>query len=715
MDELLELMNSDPTSVAVSDHDFHSDVEEQERNNVSSARTRDKNDISGRNIQKTNRYTSRNRPAPTIPPPSYQNESKNLAKASIDDSLGIRMTNRLVSSNDLSELITDYDYFSPSVLSAMTLKRLNSLLQTPSQIIDPATVAGKTESLVTVGIVFSNSGTRISSKGGAFCVLTIGNLNSGPCLTIFLFGEVYGKHCVSCKPGKVIALMTPKLLPANRGDGSSKNQNADRTVSFSVYDAGQLKIVANARDYGMCKESGCKNYVDKRNSEFCDYHRRRQLRKAKGGNQTQNRLQQLKSVHLQGRSALVDSTARKSNVILSTSVKKSNVIVSTSSKKFNRFLDKTPVTNTQLGKPAVKRTNVGSAGTSTPSTRFGTTKVPMHMTKNTPNQKSINPYRSSTSFPCARTTSAKRDAATNGDNSTATKRTKRPKKNSSCGNWLEDELSNAKERGPANVSSRRGFSLGHFTKSKQRSGTATSNAATRNTKNRPITTDGGLDGYVVIPTPSKIFQKQTTFNEVNRRTVTPKDESKKADEIFQQQAEAARQMRERKPTKYEKIDANRALSKSRTKASHSKVSTNSRSTPKSNEVDDFLASMGDFDQDKIRNAKSKFANEVEADEYAKRRRRVEELEKAEASHESRNKKKKSEESKITKKWFCQTCGKNYFKKPMACYSASHAVKSVREIQNEVTNNERRNELNKKSSDNGGLRLGEGLAWSYSRN
>ena len=129
---------------------------------------------------------------------------------------------------------------------------------------------------------------------------------------------------------------------------------------------------------------------------------------------------------------------------------------------------------------------------------------------------------------------------------------------------------------------------------------------------------------------------------VESKTSPTKDESKKADEIFQQQAEAARQMRERKPTKYEKIDANRALSKSRTKASHSKVSTNSRSTPKSNEVDDFLASMGDFDQDKIRNAKSKFANEVEADEYAKRRRRVEELEKAEASHESRNKKKKSD-------------------------------------------------------------------------
>ena len=40
---------------------------------------------------------------------------------SVDDRLGIRMTNRLVSSSDLLDLVTDFAYFSPSVLSAMSL------------------------------------------------------------------------------------------------------------------------------------------------------------------------------------------------------------------------------------------------------------------------------------------------------------------------------------------------------------------------------------------------------------------------------------------------------------------------------------------------------------------------------------------------------------------------------------------------------------------
>ena len=302
MDELLELMNNDcvdSTLLVDRDIDDDSDTEAvKQRKKIAVS-------LAGRGGQvsrKTAPKIRQDRPVTYIQSSSNQHHEKHFVEASIDDRLGIRMTNRLVPSNDLSELVTDYIYFSPSILSAMTLKRLNSLLQDPSPIIDPATVAGKTESLVTVGIVFSNSGTRISSKGGAFCVLTIGNLNSGPCLSIFLFGEAYGKYCCSCQPGKVIALMTPKLLPASRGDGSGsgKGFNVDRTVSFSIYDVGQLKIVANARDYGTCKASACKNHVDRRNSEYCDYHRLEQQQKSKGGNQTLNRFQQVKYMRYVG-------------------------------------------------------------------------------------------------------------------------------------------------------------------------------------------------------------------------------------------------------------------------------------------------------------------------------------------------------------------------------------------------------------------------------
>ncbi|KAL3919964.1 MAG: hypothetical protein SGARI_007065, partial [Bacillariaceae sp.] len=184
--------------------------------------------------------------------PAKRNKTKPkiVFEASVDDLIGIRMLNRLVSSNDLLELITDHPYFPPASLSAMPLAKLNTLLLDPARIVDPATVAGKAN-LVTVGLVFSNSGTRISAKGGGFCVLNIGNFASGPCLTIFLFGDAYGKYCRTCTAGKVIAVMGPKLLPCNRKDGKS-DKYQDNPVSFSVYESGQLQIVATARDYGTC-------------------------------------------------------------------------------------------------------------------------------------------------------------------------------------------------------------------------------------------------------------------------------------------------------------------------------------------------------------------------------------------------------------------------------------------------------------------------------
>ena len=744
MDELLELMNNDyiDDSTLITDRDGDGDDEVKEQRNenvIFSVENHSKKDKGDRDTQKATRTTASDRSAPTIQSSSY------LAKASIDDRLDIRMTNRLVSSNDLLELITDYDYHSPSVLSAMTLKRLNSLLQEPSQIIDPATVAGKTESLVTVGIVFSNTGTRISNKGGAFCILTIGNLNSGPCLTILLFGDAYGKYCVSCKPGKVIAVMAPKLLPANRGDtgGNGRSRDADRTVSFSVYNAGQLKIVANARDYTTCKESGCKHYVDRRNSEYCDNHRRQLKQKSKGGKQSLNRFQQVQSVHRQVSGILVDSTTRKRNLI-----------GSSSSKKSNRFLDNTSVINTNLVHSTNPTKMTGATGSKL-SNRLLRADVPKHMSKLTNRRtnshmvnavkptkiasvaglKSSNPYLSASaskrvsnltdrksnkghtahsSFPSEKKTFAKREDTAVGDNGiTATSSVKWPKKAPVAGNWLEQGIAMSKQRGPTSTSGRTGFSLSRFT-SKKRSAKPNSNTANARNRNkkRSINTDGeGFNGSVMIPKPSLLFKTSCTSALVTKRIVTPIVGPKAKEELIQRQAELARQIKEGGPRKCEEKGTNSIFSERRIRAPQSKLSSKGSSRKKSTEVDSFLAAMGDIDEEKIRNAKSEFANEVEADEYAKQRRKVDELEKAEASHESRNKKNKSEEKKLSRMWLCKTCGKSYFKTPKACTKAGHEVSRKFAIKDDITKDERRSELNRRNIEDGGLRVGSGIAWS----
>ena len=739
MDELLELMNNDGVDDSAlivdrdRDDDSHTEAEEQQKKNaVSSAESRNKENGGDRDRRKAARKRPTERSTVSIQP----KHGTQLAEASIDDRLGIRMTNRLVPSNDLSELITDYTYFSPSVLSAMTLKRLNSQLQDPSPIIDPATVAGKTESLVTVGIVFSNSGTRISSKGGAFCVLTIGNLNSGPCLTVFLFGEAYGKYCVSCKPGKVIALMTPKLLPASRGDssGSNKGYNADRTVSFSVYDSDQLKIVANARDYATCKAPTCKNYVDRRNSEYCDYHRREQ-QKSKGGKQTVNRFQKVKTVHRQASSILVASAARKRNLTQPNTSRKSNRFLNQSSvtnsysvktaatstntsRKSNRFLNQSSVTNSHSVKTAGNSTKMASIGNSTSSIGFRGGNVPTHKTQKTQigsllDRKSNKIQRTSTGNSSVKKPLANQQAAFVGDNDMHARGTKRPKKTSYGGDWLEEATALSKERGPAHISGRVGFSLSHFTKNTQRIAKTNTNPAAATNHTKKLNTAGNFDGSVSIPKPSKLFQQSSTPKEVStKRIITP--DSKVREKSLQQQAEVAKRIKEGRSTRCEGKGINSALPNIRVSASNSKQSNNGRTTGKTKDVNSFLSAMGgEIDEEKIRNARSQFADEVEADEYAKHRRKVVELEKLEASQESRDKKKNlanGKNNRMTKRWHCKNCRQTYTLKPRGCITKNHAVTTKYDLKQDVTKDERRKKLNDKSVEDGGLRLGMGLDW-----
>ena len=331
MDELFELMNDDDdvdrsSSNNNSSSSSNSEIRHHEPQNNNSIST-DTSPYQNSSSSSSSRSRSSKKKQDTTLQQQQQQQQQQQVRAgtaSIDDQLGVRMTHRFVSSSELSELVHDYMYYSPSVFSALPLQRRNQLLQDPSPILDPVTVTGKlVENFVTVGIVFHNSGTRISAKKNAFCVVTLGsNLHAGPSVSIFLFGNAYGKFCTSCTPGKVIALMgAPKLLPANNNNDNRRgsnnknksNRNTDHhAVSLSVYDVNQIQIIATARDYGTCKSASCKQYIDKRISDYCDYHRRREA--GGGGTNNNNNLntkfQQIKSQHQQHQAILVPQASR---------------------------------------------------------------------------------------------------------------------------------------------------------------------------------------------------------------------------------------------------------------------------------------------------------------------------------------------------------------------------------------------------------------------
>jgi hypothetical protein len=207
MDELLELMEetppleeNPPNSNDGGMDELLSLIEENEEERLEPSLTTNRNDRRTTVVTPSNASARRDSAAQSSAK-SKKAPSKPVS-AGIDDKLGIRMIERNVSSVDLIDLVSMNPYHSPATLSAMSLAGLNRLLIDPPSMIDQATVCGKT-AVLTIGVVFSNTGTRISSKGGAFCVLTIGNFVAGPCVSVMLFGELYSKFCRACVPGKV--------------------------------------------------------------------------------------------------------------------------------------------------------------------------------------------------------------------------------------------------------------------------------------------------------------------------------------------------------------------------------------------------------------------------------------------------------------------------------------------------------------------------------
>ena len=768
-DDHIKIMKRDRSKVVVSSSQSNTSRRTQAQAGRSG------NSSSSNQLQHRNRNQNRERDQEQESNTSTTSGKKtHVIESSVDDRIGIRMRNRLVSSNDLMELITDYMYFSPSVLSAMALSRLNTLLQDPSPIIDYATVAGKTENLVTIGIVFSNSGTRISSKGGAFCVLTIGNLNSGPCLSIFLFGSAYGKYCVSCKPGTVIALMQPKLLPANRGDGNSggsgssngsngrnsNNNSNNSTVTFSVYDIGQLKVVANAKDYGTCKGSSssrvkqkngtwsstgqttCKHYVDKTISEYCDFHRKQNLSGSSNGKkQNLNKFQQVKSAHSQAAAPiLVASRSNNSN---------------NNNNKPNRFLKATiggVGNNNNNNNSAIRATakpgmmpmtKITSNPTSSIGIRSsgsggntGRNNIPMHMTKQPlNNNRSLIERKTNITTSNSGNKSSNINAVEKLANRYNSKRA-RPNNSSSTTStgdcWLKEAVATTSVRSKG-TAGRRGLSLSQFTNKKSGGGgtmTTTSSTTDSNKKKRLINTVGcGFNGSVSIPKPNKMFQQQQATNVTNsnasRVALNKYTLTKRNGELMQQQSMLAQRMKENessissqeKKKKNGSNLSNTTTTKNKGLLNPKKSTKNIRSCNNNKSGDNsnntFLDVMGAIDdQEKVRNAKSQFANEVEADDYAKRRHKLVELEKLEASSGRKKTRLEQQNSKrLTKEWHCQTCRKTFSLKPKGCFTQNHQVKTNYDIKKSTTKDEQRTKLHGKSADDDGLTLGSGIDWS----
>jgi hypothetical protein len=127
-------------------------------------------------------------------------------------------------------------------------------------------------------------------------------------------------------------------------------------------------------------------------------------------------------------------------------------------------------------------------------------------------------------------------------------------------------------------------------------------------------------------------------------------------------------------------------------------------------------SVRDVDLETTIAAQSRFASEADAEEYARSRRVVSELEQQEEKKEKNTKAAKAKESSssstaIQKEWYCQNCKRSTPNRPNICITKNHIVKVKRHIRTAQSTDDKRLELSNKSEEDGGLQLGSGLEWS----
>lgn len=463
---------------------------------------------------------------------------------------------------------------------------------------------------------------------------------------------------------KVIALANPKLMNIQPGSGKT-------SVSFSVYDASQILMVAKAMDYGTCKATvkvkdhdgkwtaggKCKNYIDKRKCDFCDVHRKKQQKKNGHGSLQNLRSQAIGQVALRVPNVLVHQPGKGASA--------------------NRFL------------------NIGGAGTPR-SLQLG--RVPMQMQKVTP------------------TASQQRQHEAKSSNRLLDNRALPPRQNeNTCNNRLLGAKGTASrsmgDAGPHKKS-------GTLKKSQQKRKTGiigsaplkgdgdwfqkasapqVSNSrgasfvtAAKKKKQRTINTGrSGFDGSVPVPKESHLFQSKGPLSiPIASSSAMP-----------QQQTVEDRQ----------KIRQNQAALAQLLKQSSNNLSTKKKCAP-AKKGGSFYAGIGAVDLEKAKNTKSRFGTEVEAEEYVKSRQKVVDLEKLETS-KAKKKQKDGKEHGFATQYVCKSCGITSSRNPTRCVIDGHKVIRSRSLKENQSKAEKRTSLHQKSAEDGGLRLGAGNEWS----
>lgn len=596
-----------------------------------------------------------------------------------DPITGLRITDRKLSRAEMVDHFALLTYKSVSMLAAASRSEWTTYTTDGSE-------KGSTN-LASCGIITSDTSSRVSSNTGrAFAMIQLGDLPSATTtsksnnihalVTVFLFGEaldVIKRNKRFLQKGWVCAIVNPSLMPSRDGKGGYSST----AVSLSVNDPRQILLIGRSVDCGNCKgtirKKVASDYGPKWEDVGCST-----LIDLRGGSGycLTHRRQGLSSRGSTSTSKAPDSRLQK---LRADNVR--NGVSHTSTFNNQRSISSSISLSEALSQPHFLQETLPAASSTITTQHMK--QAPKHMNKAVNATKATNPY--------AKTKSTQQGVKRDQD---------------------LDLLGEALERKKARLGNPSSKSM----KSLQPN--------VNKTKSKVLQVEG-YDGSVQVPKASSLFRKSAFSAQVGSSSNANKKPA--ASDILEKQKTLAQLLQQKK----------QGVVNSKTEDLLSRLSSR-RVQPSSltgqSSRNNFASTFGDFDNDSNRDsllcAQSRFASAANAQEYARARGRVQELEMKEFEMDKRKQRtgtaknggKPSDAASeatnnagiVTAGWICRSCKKKTPFKPVGCIRARHDVQQQRELKNRISSvgsTKERLERHGKDSDEGGMTLGSGVEWS----
>ncbi|PRT53838.1 DNA replication licensing factor mcm10 [Wickerhamiella sorbophila] len=182
-------------------------------------------------------------------------------KDSVEPYTKLDLTTRYVSCGDFDALVQD-----------VTVLTLSKLL---SEVYPPLFTPPSYPNFVVMAIVARKGEAKQSMRGSKYIMLTLTDLKYDVMLAIH--GASFEKFW-KIRPGTLIALLNPNIYVA---------KGETRTLGLSIRGETSILEIGHSKHCGQCygessNKKRCKNWVDLRRTEFCEYHREVRLRKVAG-------------------------------------------------------------------------------------------------------------------------------------------------------------------------------------------------------------------------------------------------------------------------------------------------------------------------------------------------------------------------------------------------------------------------------------------------